>query len=153
NLPAAALVVGTGIALVGSIAFARGGKSMIPLTRTLAIGILCLVPVVGTILLPVIDAEKSDRVIANLLLDRGAREVKTPVGFLLYSREAVRFYSDLECRELRKTSELADAMNKGEFDYAIIDAEKWDDLESLLPPGAHAGPVGKGRMKDLYLVV
>lgn len=152
NIVPAGIVVGAVICLIGAVAFLRGGESMVTLQRTMAAGMMILVPVVGLVLAPVIDAEKSDRLIAEKLVELGARDSTKPIAFLRYSPEAARFYSGLDCREVYDRDELADALNRGEYDFAVIDSDKWEKLRQALPDTVKAGPAGKGRARLVYVI-
>lgn len=152
NLTVAGPIVGIAVSIVGIVAFRRGGESILALHRTLAVGLIALVPWVGSLLFPVIDAEKSDRRIAEKLLELVGPHAEKPIAFLRYSPEASRFYSQLSCIELRDRDELAKRLVADEFDYAVIESDKWEKLSKLLPEGVPLHTVGEGRAEEILIV-
>lgn len=144
--------VGLALLGVGVTVFRRGGDSLVTLHRTLAGGILALVPFAGLTVFPVIDAEKSDRLIAEKLLTLTDPEDAKPIAFLRYSPEASRFYSRLECVEIREREDLVLGLLDDHFDYAVIEFDKWEKLSELLPIGTPVHSVGARRGQDILIV-
>lgn len=144
--------VGGAVVLVGWIAFRRGSESILSLHRALAIGLLALIPWVGSILFPVIDAEKSDRRIAEKLLELAGPNAEKPIAFLRYSPEASRFYSRLHCIEFRDRDDLVAGLVEGRFDFAVIERDKWERLSVFLGNGTRLHAVGEGRAEDIVVI-
>lgn len=144
--------VGLAMVVVGVTAFRRGADSLITLHRTLSVGILALVPFAGLTVFPMIDAEKSDRLIAEKLLTLTNPADAKPIAFLRYSPEASRFYSRLDCVEIREREDLVLGLLDDQFDYAVIEFDKWEKLSEMLPIGTPVHSVGVRRGQDILIV-
>lgn len=136
----------------------RGRNGLVAQLRTLACGILVLLPTAGLTVFPVIDAEKSERLVANRLVELTGLRVDQPIAFLDRAPESARFYSGLDCRELKEREDLIAALQSGEYRLAVIEKKKLEGTKKREPLLQAIGreitvhEVGPGRGSEVVIL-
>lgn len=157
DLRHSAPVAGLFLILVGAGALYGSRRGLVPLSRTLAVGMLVCVPVIALTIFPVIDTEKSDRALASELLALTSQRasngmVPKPIVFLGHAPEASRFYSDLDCREAKNRDALVEGMRSGKCDVAVIETKYWNKLPLELRDQLAHHELRAGRGRDLLIL-
>ncbi len=143
----AAFAAGAALVAIGGFAALRLRHELANGARALAAGLLAFVPLAGLVVLPVLDAEKSDRPIADALVERARGAASSEIPFIPFYRcgpEAVRFYSGLACVEVGDGDVFRTMLASPAVKLAVVkpkDRKKFfdvlpDDVELVEPPRA-----------------
>ncbi|MFH0945551.1 MAG: glycosyltransferase family 39 protein [Planctomycetota bacterium] len=126
---AVAVLMGAG----GALSWRFQKKSAVRAFLVQGATILGVMVFAALLVLPVIDARKSPRVVAELLAAESARPGHY-VPFCGIRTEEYRFYSGLDCREVER-DEFLELLKRTDFELAVLDRKSLKKVRGSLPEG------------------